>query len=82
LHSVFYIEDKDSISEDLLVDFKNDDDQTKFVQTSNLASKKNKASKEEAKQKVIQMDRGKNTITENDLMFGPENKYRKNTVDI
>jgi len=33
LHSVFFIEDKDNISEDLLVDFKDENDQKAFVQS-------------------------------------------------
>lgn len=32
LHSVFFIEDKDHISEDLLIDFKDEDDERKFKQ--------------------------------------------------
>jgi predicted nucleic acid-binding protein len=39
LHSVFYIEDKDQINEDLLVDFK-DEDEKKYIKVQNLASKK------------------------------------------
>ena len=41
LHSVFYIEDKDQINEDLLYDFKDHDDVKKYGNTTNLASKKN-----------------------------------------
>jgi hypothetical protein len=33
LHSVFFIEDKDQISEDLLVDFKDEEDAKAFVQS-------------------------------------------------
>lgn len=40
LHSVFYIEDKDHINEDLLNDFKDEDDKKKFVKSQNLASQK------------------------------------------
>lgn len=37
LHSVFYIEKKDDISEDLLDDFKDDDDKDKFVKPKVLS---------------------------------------------
>ena len=36
LHSVFYIEDKDTISEDLLFDFRSEEDQQKFKQSEQL----------------------------------------------
>lgn len=37
LHSVFYIEKKDDISEDLLDDFKDDDDKEHFVKPKVLS---------------------------------------------
>jgi len=40
LHSVFYIEDKDTISEDLLFDFRSEEDQQKFKQSEQLGNKK------------------------------------------
>lgn len=78
LHSVFYIEDKDHISEDLLVDFKDDDDpQNTHKGSSNLASKKSKVKQaEDNKPKAIELDRAKNTITKDDLLFGQKNKKK------
>lgn len=37
LHSVFYIENKDDISEDLLSDFKDPDNEAKFVKPKALS---------------------------------------------
>lgn len=78
LHSVFYIEDKDHINEDLLIDFKDEDDpQNQYKGASNLASKKNKVKgAEDTKPKAIEVDRSKNTITKDDLLFGQKNKKK------
>lgn len=40
LHSVMYQEDRDLISEDLLFDFKSEEDQEKFKKSEALANKK------------------------------------------
>ena len=40
LHSVFFIENKDDITEDLLHEFRDEDSKKKFVKTQSLASKK------------------------------------------
>ena len=40
LHSVFYIENKDDISEDLLSDFKDPDNEAKFVKPAVLSKNK------------------------------------------
>lgn len=40
LHSVFYQEDKELISEDLLFDFKSEDEQEKFKKSETLANTK------------------------------------------
>ena len=49
LHSVFYSEDRELISEDLLFDFKSEEDQEKFKKSEQLAKTKKaaKAQKEE-----------------------------------
>jgi hypothetical protein len=76
LHSVFYIEDKDHINEDLLIDFKDEGDpQNKYVHASNLASKKNKVKPQDEPQ-AIELDRAKNTITKEDLLFGQRHKKK------
>lgn len=46
LHSVFYIENKDDISEDLLADFKDSDDSEKFVKPKVLSNELNKGKME------------------------------------
>ena len=40
LHSHFFVEDKDQIQEDLLFDFKDEEEQTKFIKSKALATKK------------------------------------------
>ena len=40
LHAVFFIDDKDEISEDLLVDFKDEEDVVKFKKSESLGGKK------------------------------------------
>lgn len=49
LHSVFYQEDRELISEDLLFDFKSEEDQDKFKKSEALANakKSNKPNKKE-----------------------------------
>lgn len=71
LHSVFFIEDKDQISEDLLVDFKSDEDNKAFVKSKALAEKK--VAKKDTGPKNIEVDRAKNRITKED-MFGVKQK--------
>lgn len=80
LHSVFFIENKDQISEDLLVDFKDDEDEKIIKQSEHLANKKKNIQPEEQKPRVIDMERSKNKITKEDLLFS--NKGKKKIVDI
>lgn len=69
LHSVFFIENKDQISEDLLVDFKDEEDVKQFKQSEHLANKKKNIQPVEEKPKVIDMQRSKNKLTKEDLLF-------------
>jgi len=86
LHSVFYIEDKQNISEDLLIDFKSEEDQQKFKKSTALGSKKTGVGIDpqdvgkEQKQTLIDVDRSKKVITKDDLVFGHIKK--KKTVNI
>jgi hypothetical protein len=87
LHSVFYQEDRELISEDLLFDFKSEEDQDKFKKSEALANAKKvnqKGKKEEVQNKpevkaVIDIEKNKKTITKEDLIFGTK---KKKTVDI
>jgi len=81
LHSVFFIENKDQISEDLLIDFRSEEDQEKYRQSEQLAAR-SKANKNNKKKeaKNIDVNRAKNTITKEDLIFGASNNLK--TVNI
>lgn len=88
LHSVFYQEDRELISEDLLFDFKSEEDQDKFKKSEALAHAKKqntKGKKEEVKKQpevktsVIDVEKNKRTITKEDLLFGGK---KSKTVDI
>lgn len=39
IHSVFFIENKEDISEDLLIDFRSEEDKEKFKKSTQLGSK-------------------------------------------
>jgi hypothetical protein len=62
------VENKDDISEDLLVDFRKE------------APKKVSKKEEKTTKKVIEVNKGKKKISEEDFMFGAANK--KKVVDI
>ena len=74
LHSVFFIEDKDQISEDLLADFKGEEDQI-ITMKDKKPGDYYELEKEDTGPKVIQMGRGKR-ITKTDLMGGNNKKKR------
>lgn len=52
IHSVFFVENKDEISEDLLEDFRHEDEGTKFKKAEHLGKKKIAKVPEEAKKEV------------------------------
>jgi hypothetical protein len=70
LHAVFFIENKDEISEDLLFDFKDEEDDVKvrFKKSESLGGKKLAQANEGPK--AIQLERNKNRLTKEDLLFG------------
>ena len=81
LHSVFFIENKDQIQEDLLFDFKDEEDQQKFINSQSLATKKQLNTKKEiSKPKVIEVERSKNKIEKEDLLYG--GKFQRKVVNI
>ena len=81
LHSVFFVEDKDQISEDMLCEFKDeDDDKGRFQKPEQYSKKAGLVEKRDEKPKVIGIDRSKTTITKEDLLFGDGKK--KKTVNI
>lgn len=73
IHAVFFIEDKDEISEDLLFDFKDEEDDVKvrFKQSESLGGKKLAQAN---MPKKINLERGKDRLTKEDLIFGPGKK--------
>ena len=78
LHAVFFIEDKDEISEDLLFDFKDEDDDVKvrFKQSESLGGKK--LAQANSKPKQINLERVKDRLTKEDLLFGGDKKKHVN----
>lgn len=68
LHSVFYIENKDDISEDLLSDFKDEDNEDKFVKPKVLNKTSGILDKSQADTKLIVKNEG--LISEHDYLFG------------
>mmetsp|Transcript_9368 Transcript_9368/g.14241 ORF Transcript_9368/g.14241 Transcript_9368/m.14241 type:complete len:175 (-) Transcript_9368:543-1067(-) len=88
IHHVFFIEDKDHISEDLLFDFKHDENEGEFKRSEQLGAKKvgqhvtgaqKKVEVEEDDKRVIDINRNKKRVTKDDLIFGGK---AKKTVDI
>lgn len=81
LHAVFFIENKDEISEDLLYDFKDEEDDVKvrFKKSEALGAKK--MGMDENKPKAIKVDRNKDRITKEDLLFGGNGKKQVNIQD-
>jgi hypothetical protein len=80
LHAVFFIEDKEDISEDMLIDFKDideDDVKVRFKKSESLGGKKLAATLEGPKK--INLERNKDRITKEDLLFGGK---KKNLVNI
>jgi hypothetical protein len=73
LHSVFYIENKDDISEDLLSDFKDPDNETKFVKPKTLA--KGASSKEAVPENVIV--KSDSLFSEHEYLFGKKKETAK-----
>jgi len=70
LHSVFYIENKDDISEDLLNDFKDPDNEAKFQKPKVLH--KGASQKEEKVENVIV--KKDSLISEYDYLFGKKKR--------
>ena len=81
LHSVFFIEGKDEISEDLLFDFIDEEDDVKvrFKKSESLGGKKLAAATE--KPKAINLERGKDRITKEDLLYGGKKRKVVNIND-
>ena len=89
LHSVFFIEDKDSIEEDLLIDFR-DEDADAYKASQQLGQKKQAASgkgkKNQRPETAVpaqpkKMEATGHRVTAEDLFFGAD-KTRKKYVDI
>jgi hypothetical protein len=81
LHQVFYIENKDDISEDLLSDFKDPDNETKFKQPKNLAGSKGiEPIKEEKPQNGI--IKKYKLISEHEYLFGTKGKGDSKIIDV
>lgn len=78
LNHVFFIDNKDTISEDLLFDFKSEEDQEQYKKSEQLAVRINAAAqkKEKSKPKLIEEGRKKTTITKEDLLFGAGNQRK------
>lgn len=76
LHSVFFIENKDQISEDLLIDFKSEEDQEQYRKSEQLAVKMKAAHQTKEAPRTIDLGRSKNTITKEDLLFGAGNSRK------
>ena len=66
LHSVFYIENKDDISEDLLSDFKDPDNEKKFLKPKVL-HKAVSGKEEKVENVIVKKD---SLISEHDYLFG------------
>lgn len=73
LHSVFYIENKDDISEDLLSDFKDPDNEKKFLKPKVLH--KGGSSKEDHTENV--MVKSDTMLSEYDYLFGKKGDENK-----
>ncbi len=74
LHSVFYIENKDDISEDLLNDFKDPDDEAKFLKPKILH--KGGSMNEKAKVENV-MVKSDDIFTEHEYQFGKKKDTSK-----
>lgn len=77
LHAVFYIEDKDEISEDLLADFR--DEVEPVIKINDKKGGKREAKKEDTGPKVIGL--GNTKLTQKDLMTGGKKKGFINIKD-
>ena len=82
LHQVFFIENKDDISEDLLSDFKDPDSETKFKQPKTLAGTKDpmKQMLEEKPNKVIVQEA--TLVSEHDYIFGTKKVGASKIIDV
>jgi hypothetical protein len=80
LHSVFYIENKDDISEDLLSDFKDPDNEKKFVNPKVLSKTgggiidKNKILESKPADVIVKSDA---FVSEHDYLFGKKRDDNK-----
>jgi hypothetical protein len=73
LHQVFYIENKDDISEDLLSDFKDPDNEAKFLKPKSLA--KEASVKEQMPDNV--MVKSDSLLSEHEYLFGKKKETAK-----
>jgi len=71
LHQVFYIENKDEISEDLLSDFKDPENEAKFRQPKTLGKV---PQKEPEKQVIVKQEK---MISEHEYLFGKKSEESK-----
>ena len=86
LHAVFYIENKDDISEDLLSDFKDPDNEKKFVKPEGVQSKaglidKGKTLGPSVAQAQGVMIKSEGLVSEHDYLFGKK-KDENNIIDV
>ena len=81
MHAVFFIEDKEDINEDMLIDFKDieeDDVKVRYKKSESLGGKKLAALDQP---KAINLERNKDRITKEDLLFGGKKKALVNIND-
>jgi hypothetical protein len=76
---VFYIENKDDISEDLLSDFKDPDNESKFIKPSVLSNAKGVIDKSKAIPENVIVKEEK-LFSEHEYLFGA--KEKKGTIDV
>jgi hypothetical protein len=79
LHQVFYIENKDDISEDLLSDFKDPDNESKFIKPSVLSNAKGVIDKSKTIPENVIVKEEK-LFSEHEYLFGA--KEKKGTIDV
>lgn len=76
---MFYIENKDDISEDLLADFKDPDNENKFLKPKVL-NKQGMIDKSKLEKQVIVKQPG--LVSEHDYLFGLKGAERSTTIDV
>lgn len=79
LHSVFYIENKDDISEDLLSDFKDSDDQEKIVKPKVLNKTQGVLNKQDQKNVIV---KNEGLLSEHEYLFGKKSTKDPRTIDV